>query len=95
MREQNPARSGDTRDICWMVASRKEFYHETYRSPKGQISIIEHALRLHGDKLRRAAELPTKKWHRNVKTYCGNSTTIIDYISREMREIESSFFIVF
>ena len=32
MTQQNPARSGDQKEICWMVKGRFDFYHEDYRS---------------------------------------------------------------
>ena len=32
MQEENPARSGDQKIICWMVKGRFDFFHENYRS---------------------------------------------------------------
>jgi hypothetical protein len=65
----NPARSGDKRDISWMVKGFDDFYHEDYRSAEGQIEIIERALANHGDTLRVEAASPTNRWLRNVATY--------------------------
>ena len=33
MTMENPARSGDQKEICWMVKGRFDFYHENYRFP--------------------------------------------------------------
>ena len=69
MQEENHARSGDNKAICWMTKSVDDFYHEEYRSVPGQCKIISEALDLFGDELRKAVEHPTSKWHRNVRTY--------------------------
>ena len=67
----NPARSGDTKLIYWMVKTKIDFYYEDYRSVAGYCEIIKKALGEHGDELREAAKNPTNQWLRNVKTYIG------------------------
>lgn len=37
MGERNPARSGDSKVICWMVQDREDFYYDHYRSLSGQV----------------------------------------------------------
>ena len=69
MHEENPARSGDSKEICWMTKGKDDFYHEEYRSVHAQIEIITEALRLCGDELREAAERPKNQWERNVRIY--------------------------
>ena len=71
MKKTNPARSGDKKSICWMVQTKTEFYHETYRTPKSQIHIIQIALKSQAS-LRKEAKTRSNKWLRNVDTYCGN-----------------------
>ena len=50
--EENPARSGDKKDICWMVKSKGDFYHENYRNVGSQCEMIKWALDVFGDELR-------------------------------------------
>jgi hypothetical protein len=69
MHKENPARSGDNKEICWMTKSADDFYHEEYRTPTAQREIIADALQLGGRELRAAAECPTNEWQRNVRTY--------------------------
>ena len=68
-RELNPARSGDKQDICWMINTLDDFYHEKYRSVEGQSEIILLALEYFGDDIRHAAKQPTNRFLRNVKAY--------------------------
>jgi hypothetical protein len=65
----NPARSGDQKEICWMIMPKDDFYFEVYRTPREYIEIIIIALDLYGDELRDAVRSPTNNWLRNVKTY--------------------------
>jgi len=66
---ENPARSGDTKEICWMTKGADDFYHEDYRSVHAQCEIIKKALALDGDELRAAAVDPKNVWERNVRIY--------------------------
>jgi hypothetical protein len=74
MKLRNPARSGTTDDsVCWMINSKDDFYHDEYRSVKGQVEIFELALEMFPS-LREAAKTPTTKWLRNIKLYLGAHT---------------------
>jgi hypothetical protein len=66
---ENPARSGDDKEICWMTKGADDFYHEDYRTVLAQCEIIAEAIRLCGDELRAAAERPKNQWERNVRIY--------------------------
>ena len=68
-RELNPARSGDKLDICWMVHTLDDFYHEKYHTVEGQREIIRLALDYFGDDIRQAAKQPTNGFLRNIKAY--------------------------
>ena len=37
MGERNPARSGDSKVICWMMQDKEDFYYDHYRSLAGQV----------------------------------------------------------
>jgi len=69
MLRENPARSGDQKEIAWMVKSKDDFYYEDYSTVSAQCSIISEALTIFGDTLRVAALTPTNKWLRNVRAY--------------------------
>ena len=71
MTKENPARSGDQKEICWMVKGRFDFYHENYRTVSAQLEIIKTALDLFGDGLRKKATAVgvRDKWLRNVGKY--------------------------
>ena len=70
MYESNPARSGDTMAVAWMVKSKGDFYYEEYRSVAGQRRIIELALESeHGPQLQKDAKSPKNRWEMNVSLY--------------------------
>ena len=69
MRKENPARSGDQKNICWMVKGRFDFYHENYRTVEAQVDIIKIALDRFGDELRAKARSQSNVWLRNVSGY--------------------------
>ena len=69
MRAANPARSGDSKVICWMVKNKFDFYYEEYRTVDAMVSIVQTALDLHGNDLRRAASAGTTSFLKNVATY--------------------------
>jgi hypothetical protein len=66
-----PARSGDQQAICWMTQGFSDFYHDEYRTAKGQVEIIENALKIEGATLREAAKTRRNTWLRNVSNYLG------------------------
>jgi phage pi2 protein 07 len=68
---QNPARSGDQKEICWMVKGFTDFYHEEFRPVQAQKEIIRTALGVYGDNLRDQAtsKAPKNTWLQNVATY--------------------------
>ena len=65
----NPAKSGDQKEICWMVKGFSDFYHEDFHTVKAQMTIIRRALDLFGDNLREEAKTKKNAWLRNVATY--------------------------
>ena len=69
MRKENPARSGDQKNICWMVKGRFDFYHENYTTVEAQVDIIKIALDRFGDELRAKARSQSNVWLRNVSVY--------------------------
>jgi hypothetical protein len=69
MRKENPARSGDQKDICWMVKGKFDFYHEHYRTAVAQIDIFKIALEHYGDDLRTKATSSSNPWLRNLQKY--------------------------
>jgi hypothetical protein len=69
MSNENPARSGDQQEICWMVKDKEDFYFEDYRSLPGQLAIYELALDL--DHSLHSIKIPANSWERNIKTYNG------------------------
>ena len=68
---ENPARSGDQKEIVWMMKGRRDFYDEDYRLLDNQLDIIRRALREYGDKLSgRARETCVKgRWLYNIRNY--------------------------
>jgi hypothetical protein len=68
VRIENPARSGDKVPVCWFTKSFEDFYFEDYRSPRGQIAIMELAVADYPD-LKHAATNPKNQWERNVAIY--------------------------
>ena len=74
--EDNPARSGDRRDICWMTKTKEDFYYEEYRSIAFQIRIFRAALDIYGDELRYAAmdAIHPNRWLANLAKYIGNNS---------------------
>jgi hypothetical protein len=97
MHAENPARSGDSKEICWMTKGADDFYHEEYRSVHAQCDIIAEALRLDGAELRAAAEQPKNQWERNVRTYLEalhdnalDNLTVADIRPNEQLDIEKA-----
>ena len=66
---ENPARSGDQKQICWMSQHKTDFYNEKYRSVSGLVAILEHALEEDPGLRTLVAHEATNKWNRNLKTY--------------------------
>jgi hypothetical protein len=80
MMEENPARSGDQKAICWMTESKADYYYDTYRSVDGFTKLIETALQdeEYGADLKEAALYgrgPKNGWLRNVKKYLDAKST--------------------
>jgi hypothetical protein len=67
--DENPARSGDQKAICWMTKGFKDFYEDDYRSVEAQMDIIKRAMDVYGADLEEAAGTRKNVWLRNVDKY--------------------------
>ena len=97
MHAENPARSGDNKEICWMTKGADDFYHEEYRTVSAQCTIIASALQLDGVELRAAAERPKNEWERSVRTYLEaleddalDALTVLDIRPDEPLDVEKA-----
>ncbi len=69
--EENPARSGDTQRIAWMLLNFDDFYFDKYRREYHRV--IAKALELFPHLQEMSLELAKTRWEHNVALYNGTS----------------------
>lgn len=70
MLAENPSRSGDVKDIAWMVLDKMAFYIEVYRSHYSKV--LAQAFKMAPNEVRELAQNPKSQWDRNLALYLKN-----------------------
>jgi hypothetical protein len=80
MREKCPSRSGDKKEIFWMVHDAADFYFDVYRSATAQLKILNFALDQDPTLRDRLSDTDGKnQWDRNCAVLLGQNSYLREW----------------
>jgi hypothetical protein len=78
----NPARSGDTKPIAWMLLEKVDFYFDQYRKNYG--SLMKMAVTMYPELRALATTVANDNWERNIQKHLRNPLTPTKLYEQEM-----------